>query len=338
MPTICEVDAYDERWQRFCASHPALTLFQSPGWSNVIARAYGFSMRVLLVQENDAILGGLPFAHIDDFRGPRRVALAFADNLEPVPTHLWEQVEAWIASDDLPWAIRTMCKPTDRAASHHVTASHHAIDLPDTIESARERFHTKHVQNLKQADKAGLRYRRLGTSDGINAFYALHSQVRKTKHGLLPQPHAFFDALYEEFFPERGFVMLAEHEDAIVSAMLFFACGKTLYYKFSASAHDALPLRPNHFLITKAIEVAIDEGYSRLDLGISDTEGLIRFKERIGGTESPVYSASYHPREKTAGVAQFERSLGELTKILTRADVPIEAAQRGGDILYRYFT
>jgi CelD/BcsL family acetyltransferase involved in cellulose biosynthesis len=338
MPTICNVDAQDERWHRFCAAHPALTLFQSPGWSDVIARTYGFGMHVLLVLENENVLGGLPFAHIEDFRGPRRVALAFADNLEPLPVDMWEQVEAWIANDSLPWAIRTLCKPTERAQSQRVAGSHHAIDLPDRFEAAVERFHYKHVQNLKQAEKAGLRHRRLATSEGIDAFYALHSLVRKNKHGLLPQPRAFFDAIYEEFFPERGFVMLAEQGDTIVSAMLFIACGRRLYYKFSASALDALLSRPNHFLITKAIEVAIGDGYRQLDLGISDAEGLIRFKERLGGVERSVYAASYNQREKSAGVAQVERALGELTEILTDASLPLAAAQRGGEILYRFFT
>ena len=338
MPTICEVDAQDERWQRFCASHPALTLFQSPGWSSVIARTYGFHMRALLLLEDEQILGGLPFAHIDDFRGPRRVALAFADNLEPLPVDAWQHFEAWIADDDLPWTIRTMCKPTERAASYRVAGSHHAIQLPGTYEEAAARFHSKHVQNLKQALKAGLRYRRVHSPDGIDAFYELHSLVRKNKHGLLPQPRAFFQAIYEEFFADRGFVLLAEQEDTIVSAMLFIACGATLYYKFSASAVDALPVRPNHFLITKAIEVAVEDGFKRLDLGISDTEGLIRFKERIGGIESSVYAASYHPRESSPAVTEVERTLGELTAVLTGANLPLEAAQRGGEILYRFFT
>jgi CelD/BcsL family acetyltransferase involved in cellulose biosynthesis len=338
MPTIREVDAQDERWQRFCTARPALTLFQSPGWSNVIARTYGFGMRVLLELENENVLGGLPFAHIEDFRGPRRVALAFADNLEPLPLDAWEAFESWIAADDLPWTIRTMCKPTARAASVRTAASHHAIDLPDVYEAAAERFHYKHVQNLKQAQKAGLRHRRLRSVEGVEAFYALHSLVRKNKHRLLPQPRAFFQAIYEEFFPDRGFVLLAEQGDTIVSAMLFLACGGTLYYKFSASALDALLVRPNHFLISKAIELAIEDGFDRLDLGISDTEGLVRFKERIGGAASDVYAASYNPREKTTGVAGVEKAFGDITEELTGDDVPLSAAQRGGEILYRFFT
>jgi hypothetical protein len=338
MLTIHEVDARDERWHAFCASRSDLTLFQSPGWSNVIGTTYGFSMRALLALSDDRVEGGLPFAHIEDFRGPRRVALAFADNLEPLPVQLWPHFEQWILADTLPWNIRSLCVPGDRADTSRLAATHHAIDLPEAYEAAAARFHYKHVQNIKQAHKAGLTFRELTSPEGIDIFYELHSQVRKNKHGLVPQPRAFFDALYAEFFPHSGLVLLAEHAETVVSAMLFIACGTTLYYKFSASALDALNLRPNHFLITKAIERAIAAGYKRLDLGISDTEGLVRFKERIGGNATDVYAAAYNPREKLQGVKDVETALGEITTILTSADAPLSCAQRGGDVLYRFFT
>ena len=337
MLTIREIAAHDERWLNFCAQHPELTLFASPAWSAVIERTYGFSARVLVANEGDTLVGGLPFAHIEDFRGARRVAFAFADNLEPLPSSLWPQFEAWIAQDTVPWNVRTLCEP-QRAASSRETAKHHAIDLPSTPEEAHRAFHSKHLQNLKQAQRAGLSSRTLDGMAGIECFYDLHSRVRKNKHGLLPQPFAFFREIHAAFFPDRGFVLVAEQEGNPVSAMLFLICNGTLYYKFSASSLEALSVRPNHFLITKAIEWAIGAGLRRIDLGISDTEGLIRFKERIGGAARPVYTAAYNPREKTPEIAQVERALTDLTAILTAADAPLESAQRGGDVLYRFFT
>ncbi len=295
-------------------------------------------MCVLAAEADGHISAGLPFAHIEDFRGPRRVALAFADNIEPLPASSWEDFEAWIAADAFPWSVRTLCAPTGRATSSRVAAQHHSIALPASFDEAAAGFHYKHVQNLKQAQKAGLTVRKIDSSEGIDIFYALHSLVRKQKHGLVPQPRAFFDAIFERFFPHDGFVLIAEHEGRVVSAMFFLACGRTLYYKFSASALDALLVRPNHFLLTKAIELAIELGFATIDLGISDTEGLIRFKERIGGVARDVHAAAYNPREKTAGVAAVEKAFGDLTAVLTDERAPIEAAQRGGDILYRFFT
>lgn len=337
MMEISEAPLHDERWLSFCAQRNDVGLFQSPEWSRSIEATYGFSMRVLLATESTKVVAGLPFAHIDDFRGARRVALAFADDLEPVPEGAWPHFEGWIAADTLPWTIRTVCVPS-LATSSKVAAQRHQIELPATFEEASQRFHYKHVQNLKQAEKAGLTHRRVSTIEGVEEFFRLHSLVRKNKHGLLPQPFALFKAIFDEFFPERGFVLLALQGEVVVSAMFFVASGKTLYYKFSASALESLLLRPNHFLISKAIETAISDGYERLDLGISDAEGLIRFKERVGGAARDVFAATYNPREKTSAVIEIEQTLGKLTQLLTEGDLPIAAAQRGGELLYRFFT
>lgn len=337
MPIIREIPAQDAAWRSFCAHRTDLTLFSSPQWADALQRTYAFTMEVAAVFEDERIIGGLPYADITDFRGRRRVSMAFSDNVEPMPLSLWDLLEAYVAQSGIPWNVRTRCAPTALAASVREAAQHHAVALPATFEEASSRFHLKHRQNIAQAVRAGLTYKRCGR-EGLDAFYALHTRVRRGKHGLLPQGPSLFENLCEAFFPQNGFILIAEHDGAPVSGMFFLACADTLYYKFSASDLDALSVRPNHFLITKAIELAIEDGFRRLDLGISDAEGLIRFKERIGGEASTVYAASYNPQPKTEGVAQMEKTLGDLTKLLTRPDIPDEAVQQGGELLYRYFT
>jgi CelD/BcsL family acetyltransferase involved in cellulose biosynthesis len=338
MVAIEELSASDERWVSFCADRSDVTLFQSPEWSEIVRETYDFSLRVLLATEGRTVVGGLPFAHIEDFRGPRRVALAFADNLEPLPASLWHEFERYLAADALPWTIRTLCKPSDAAHSSKVVAQHHAVHLPPTFAEAEAAFNIKHKQKWRQAVRGGVTHRVDTSLDGLRLFYQLHTETRKFKHGLMPQPLAFFEAIHRRFFPLNGFLLIAEHEGAPIAVMFFLAYGSTLYYKFSASSLSSLPLRPNNLLITKVIEMAIERGYKKLDLGISDTEGLIGFKERIGGRASDVYSAVYNPREKSTAVSEVERAFGEITKVLTAEDVPSVYAQRGGEILYRFFT
>jgi CelD/BcsL family acetyltransferase involved in cellulose biosynthesis len=338
MVAIEELSASDERWVSFCADRSDVTLFQSPEWSEIVRETYDFSLRVLLATEGRTVVGGLPFAHIEDFRGPRRVALAFADNLEPLPASLWHEFERYLAADALPWTIRTLCKPSDAAHSSKVVAQHHAVHLPPTFAEAEAAFNIKHKQKWRQAVRGGVTHRVDTSLDGLRLFYQLHTETRKFKHGLMPQPLAFFEAIHRRFFPQNGFLLIAEHEGAPIAVMFFLAYGSTLYYKFSASSLSSLPLRPNNLLITKVIEMAIERGYKKLDLGISDTEGLIGFKERIGGRASDVYSAVYNPREKSTAVSEVERAFGEITKVLTAEDVPSVYAQRGGEILYRFFT
>jgi CelD/BcsL family acetyltransferase involved in cellulose biosynthesis len=338
MVAIEELLASDERWVSFCAQRSDATLFQSPEWSEIIRETYDFSLRTLLATESGAVVGGLPFAHIEDFRGPRRVALAFADNLEPLPADLWPAFERHMAADGVPWTIRTLCEPSDAPHSRKVVAQHHAIHLATTFAEAEAAFNIKHKQKWRQAVRAGVTHRVDVSLEGLRLFYELHTETRKFKHGLMPQPLAFFEAIHRRFFPDNGFLLIAEHEGAPIAVMFFLAYGSTLYYKFSASSLSSLAVRPNNLLITKAIEIAVERGYKKLDLGISDTEGLIGFKERIGGRASDVYAAVYNPREKSPAVSEIERAFGEITKVLTAEDVPSTYAQRGGEILYRFFT
>ncbi len=338
MVAIEELSASNERWVSFCAENPETTLFQSPEWSEIVRETYDFSLRVLLATQNGTVVGGLPFAHIEDFRGPRRVALAFADNVEPLPVNLWPEFEPYLAADSLPWTIRTLCEPSDASQASKVVAQHHAVHLPSTFAEAEAAFNIKHKQKWRQSMRAGVTHRVDTSLDGLRVFYELHAETRKFKHGLMPQPFVFFEAVHRHFFPENGFLLIAEHQGAPVAAMFFLSYGSTLYYKFSASSLSSLSLRPNNLLITKVIEMAIERGYKKLDLGISDTEGLIGFKERIGGRASDVYSAVYNPREKTKAIAEVERAFGEITNALTAQDVPLAYAKRGGEILYRFFT
>jgi hypothetical protein len=132
-------------------------------------------------------------------------------------------------------------------------------------------------------------------------------------------------------------VVAAHAAGRTVSAMLFIKWGDTLYYKFSASDLDALELHPNHYLLGKVVEEAVREGFTSVDLGISEDEGLVRFKRRLGADAVPVFSGKYLQPEKNDEVRTMETALGDLTRILTEPGVPIAAAQVAGDAVYRYF-
>lgn len=93
----------------------------------------------------------------------------------------------------------------------------------------------------------------------------------------------------------------------MVVGMMLLAAGDTLFVKYSASEMSVLELRPNNYLFKKAIEEAISGGLARLDLGISNEERLIRFKEHLGATP------------------------------LAEPDVPRSAATSAGSVLYRFF-
>jgi CelD/BcsL family acetyltransferase involved in cellulose biosynthesis len=331
-----QVPNEDPRWQRFVASAQP-TLFQHPDWAALMHDAYGFPARVALVLDQGRVVGGLPYSEIDDFRGRRRVAGAFADVCEPLGEGVWPDIERALCEAGVPWQIRSRCPPSALALEQNEAAVHQAIDLPAERDEALALSRSRQRSEVRQALRAGVILRRYDGDEAIDAFYPLHLRTRKEKHGLLPQPRSFFEALAARFFPERGFVLAAELDGTVIGAQLLLVCGDTLYYKYVASDRASLQSRPNDFLLWSAIDTAAQMGLRRLDLGIAEAPSLIHFKRKYRAAEQPVISARYMSTARSAATEQMERSLVELTRTLAQADVAQSITETAAAELYRYF-
>lgn len=327
----------DPRWlAHISGAQP--TLFQHPDWATLMEDAYGFEARVALAIEGGEVIGGLPYSEVVDFRGRRRTAGAFADVCEPLgDVRVWQAIEKALCADGVPWQIRSRVCPTDLSDETRHVGVHQVVSIPATLDEAFQRCNGQKRSKIRFAERAGVAVKRIDGEDGINVFCRLHLHTRAAKHKLLPQPRRFFDLLARRFFPEHGFVLVAEREESVLAVVLAIGCGDTLFAKFIASDLGALEYRPNDFLIWKCIESASELGFQYLDLGISETENLARFKRDYGALEAPVYVGRYNSVAKTAQVQAVERALSEVTAALTQPEVPVSAIQAGGDALYRFF-
>jgi len=334
-PSVIDLPVTDPRWQSFVSRSP-LTLFQSPLWGSIIEQTYGFPARATAFVENGSVVGGLPYASVDDFRGRRRICYAFADVCEPIGLCTLPLLQEALLHGDISWRIRSR---DDLAglAQQNPNCVHHTLQLSTSVAEAQARCHPKQRANVKQAEKAGVTYRKLDDAEGLDIFFTLHSELRKTKHRLLPQPKKFFETIAELYFPQAGFILVAEHQAHPIAAMFFLIQGDGLYYKFSASDMNSLAVRPNHFLLWKGVEEGINLGLRFLDLGISEDEGLSRFKERLGAQHHHVYTFQSPVSQKSAATLQIEQALGRLTEALTDSDVPLRTTQAAGEVLYRFF-
>ena len=326
----------DPRWLGFVAK-AGPTLFQHPEWGSMIESVYGFPACVAMLVRGARIIGGLPYAEVKDFRGCRRVAYAFADVCEPLGEDAWSGLERALTTDGIPWQIRSRAVPFALARTVDRPGMHQAIDLPATADEARKRFHQKQRVNARRLERAGACCRKFSDASFIGPFYELFSALRKNKFRLLPQSRRHFELVAERYFPRGGFGLAAELDGRMVAGMMLLPEGDTLYIKYSASALDALELRPNNYLFSKAIDAAIESGFRRLDLGISVEPGLIRFKEHLGARSTPYHVARYGHEPPNESVRQLESALEHITKILTDPEVPLSAAVAGGDALYRFF-
>ncbi|MBV8172604.1 MAG: GNAT family N-acetyltransferase [Candidatus Eremiobacteraeota bacterium] len=333
---VVQTDNSDPRWRAFVqAAQP--TLFQHPDWATLMQETYGFPARVAMVLEGGVVSAGLPYSEVEDFRGRRRIAGAFADVCEPLGAEAWPTIEAALCAEDIPWQIRSRCSPGERALETRQVAVHQTIELPADREEALAFARSRQRSEVRQALRAGVSLKRYDGAEAIEVFYPLHLRTRKEKHALLPQPRSFFEALAGRYFPQRGFVLAAQLDGAVVGAELLLTCGDTLYYKFVASDRSALQARPNDFLLWSAIETAAQMGLRRLDLGIAEAESLIHFKRKYRASEAPVFAARYIAAAKPAAAVQMERSLVDVTRALAEANVAATVTEAAAAALYRYF-
>ncbi len=325
----------DPAWSAFLdTSHP--TLFQSDTWCRTVCSEYGFAFGVLAVLCKGAIVGGIPFARVNDFRGIRHQTFAFSDVCEPLGD-AWPELERWIADGLIPWSIR--CRALDTALADQTvqTGVHHEVRLDD-IGAVRARCHLSHRQFVTKAERSGVTVRRLHGEEGLATFYPLFSSLRKQKFHLLPQGRSFFERIATAYMPDRGCVLAAYAQERPIAAIVLLIEGSTLYYKWAASDPTALQVRPNNLLLDRAMAYACELGLSSFDLGISEGEGLIHFKRQLGmPKETPVFRARYHLPPPSDAVLEVERALGALTRLITAPDVPLSVAEATGAELYRFF-
>jgi CelD/BcsL family acetyltransferase involved in cellulose biosynthesis len=165
--------------------------------------------------------------------------------------------------------------------------------------------------------------------------------LRKSKYRLLAQPLAFFEEIARRFKAAGKWHALgAWLDDRLIAGTIYLSWADTLYYKFNASSLDALEVRPNSLLTWEGIELANTLGCRQLDLGPSDDDqpGLIRFKRQFGAQERELRFLRLAPDgwDDQPALAQ-KRLLGDVTRMLTRSDVPDEVSAEAGALLYRYF-
>src|SRR6185312_1529174 len=154
------VDIDDVRWAGFVAT-TRTSLFQSRRWCRLVADYYGFSARVLAVFRGEEIIGGLPFAVIDDFRGLRHVSFPFSDYCEPLGQVPWDRYEQHIVSSTVPWTIRGRIAPG--SSGHGAPAGlAFVLPLPTTMAEAERGFHQKQRVNAKRLERVGASCVKLG--------------------------------------------------------------------------------------------------------------------------------------------------------------------------------
>ena len=123
--------------------------------------------------------------------------------------------------------------------------------------------------------------------DAVRARYRLHSLSRR-RHEVPIQPWRFFRPLHQNLIAAGlGMVVKAHVDRTPVAGAVFLNWNSTLTCEFGASGPAYWDLRPNNFVIWRAIRWGCSHDHRILDFGKADAdnEGLRRFKSDWGAEE-----------------------------------------------------
>ncbi|GJQ59814.1 MAG: GNAT family N-acetyltransferase [Candidatus Scalindua sp. AMX11] len=323
-------------------------VFHSPRWLEVLVTTYNFTARaILLVNEENRPLAGIPYIKINDMFSPRIVSLPFSDYCDPIVKDMsqWTTLTNILISEKSPLTVRCLhtTVPLEDSRFELINrANWHGLDLTEDLETIFNNIHSSSRRAIRKAKKDGVSVRIASEESDLRAFFELHLKIRKDKYRLLAQSFCFLENIWRNFIvPGQGALMLTELENKIIGGVFYLKWKDRLYYKFNASLSDTQSMRPNDLLMWEGIKYAKEMGLNFLDLGLSDSgqDGLIRYKQKYATDQKTISFLRLTPE---GGVSkrdtQIRNLLPQLTDLFTDESVPNEITEKAGNLLYRYFT
>jgi CelD/BcsL family acetyltransferase involved in cellulose biosynthesis len=342
----------DLRWRRFVDRHPNSSAFHSVAWMQALSRTCGYEPVVYTTAvPGDELEDGIAFCKVRSrLTGARLVSMPFADHCDPLTSeeNLFEKLYPVLGEMLRNGEVR-YCELRPRGALLgnlapellHSTYTYdmHVLDLTPDVDTLFQNLH-KHStkRKVKRAEREGLVYTE-GTSDALlESFYRLLVLTRR-RHGVPPQPKAWFRNLIE-CFAESLKIRVASINGQPIASLLTLRHKDTLVFKYGCSDTRFNALGGVHLLLWRSILDAKQSGLTQFDLGRSNREntGLVTFKNRWGAGSAPLtYSrfsltpASFFNLNsntepwKTRVVRQFVSSL------------PTPLFRSAGAILFRHF-
>jgi CelD/BcsL family acetyltransferase involved in cellulose biosynthesis len=338
--------AATKAWDDYVEAHPLATPLHLSSWLSAIEATYSFEPLLYVAKgEDGATLGVFPLFKIRGvLAGIRIVSLPFSDYGGPLCNNA-------AAEEELVRHVRDACRkelryleirgglqsPGNLLSYHYY--KRHVMNLEPGLSAIQSKIDKKTIQYcIRKAEKAGVTIRQDNTGKGLDAFFRLNSLTRR-KHGVPSQPRAFFENLFSRIVSgNTGFILVAEHESAIVAASLFLTMGRQIHYKYNASDPAVLKkLSPNHLLTWHVITWGVEHGYAALDFGRTspDNEGLIRYKN-MWGMEDKDLPYYYYPRVNGA-VSTKESGLGYRVMTSMWRHLPLHVMESLSSVLYKHF-
>lgn len=338
----------DPGWSKLLDRHPAASVFHSPGWLSALRQTYGYEPLVVTTSPGPTLENGVVVCRVAGWTSRRLVSLPFSDHCDPLVDDSGDLSEmiarladeagraGWRSVELRPRVgnqrpFQTAARTCGLESAAEYTA--HQIDLRAGTAEVFRRFHPSSTRRaVRRAEREGLTYE-VGTSDRLLAsFYRLLRMTRR-RHGLPPQPRAWFQNLVA-CLGDQVAIHVASKNGRPIASILTLSFKQTMFYKYGGSDAAQHSLGGMPFLFWQVIQDAHARGFAELDLGRSDLDqpGLAAFKDHLGAARSTLTYYRYpkaqrHP-SRADWMSRFARG--------TFAHLPDSALELAGRLLYRH--
>lgn len=296
---IEQVDPFkDNDWDDKVTIRDDHSIFHRSAWARVLTETYGHRPFYLRISVDCVEAALVPLMEVRScLTGCRGVSLPFSDFTGPLWTDARQASPVYQAlsnfADERSWKhleIRGGAVPPTGAQPFLIYNSHE-LDLRQDIEAIERRLDPSVRKAIRKAERSGMEVTVEQSLDAMEIYYDLHCRTRK-RHGLPPQPFAFFKAIARNLMENNlGDIVLAKLGELPVAGAVFLHSGGHVIYKYGASDSAHWSLRPNQVVMWKAIRHFAGIGCRDLHFGRTSQkdEGLSRFK-RSWGCESEALS------------------------------------------------
>jgi Acetyltransferase (GNAT) domain len=329
-------------WDDLVAAHRRHSFFHGAAWAATLQGTYGFKPVYFAAAAADGRTSILPLMEVDSWlTGRRGIALPYTDECEPLAADaasMRNLIEAAMAFGRMRgWKSVEWRGGRELFAEAPASLAFygHKVVLEADEDRMFARLEGPVRRAIRKAEKNGVTVTIAQNLKAMKVFYSLQCKTRR-KHGLPPQPFAFFRNICEHIMSKNlGMIAIASSQQRPVAASVYLQMGTRAVYKFGASDESFQQLRGPNLVMWEAIKWLARHGATTLHLGRTSlgNEGLRKFKLGWGAAEEIIEYVEYDLR-KHAFVTETDASTGWYNRVFNV--LPSGVSRLAGALLYRH--
>jgi len=281
------------RWDAFVAACPQATFFHRAGWQIVIAEVFRHRTHYLFAEQDGAIAGVLPLAHVN--------SLLFGNALVSLPFAVYGGVAA--VNDAAACALEDEAQVlarrlgVDHLELRNVRPRHADWPAQDLYVTFRKAILPDDEANLLAIPRKQRAMVRKGIKNELRAeidadarrFFALYAD-NVHRHGTPAMPRAYFEALLTTFGADAEILTVVAPDGRPLSSVLSFYFRDEVLPYYAGDDEAARDLAANDFKYWELMRRARARGLAVFDYGRSKQgTGSYAFKKHWGFEPTPLH-------------------------------------------------